>query len=52
MVIVILLEIFEEAGPGRLPREQLPGYGGSGGAVHSDEVALVGEVFEGVGGGH
>jgi hypothetical protein len=35
---VILLEIFEEAGPGGLPREQLPGFGGVGGAVDSDEV--------------
>jgi len=50
-VIVILLEIFEEAGPGGLPCEQLPGYGGGGGAVDSDEVAQVGEVFDGVGGG-
>jgi hypothetical protein len=52
VVVVILLEIFEEAGPGRLPCEQLPGYGGGGGAVHSGEVAQVGEVFNGVGGGH
>jgi len=30
---VILLEIFEEEGPGGLPCEQLPGYGGGGGVL-------------------
>jgi len=40
-VVVILLEIFEEAGPGRLPCEQLPGDGG-GPAVQGDEVGGAG----------
>jgi hypothetical protein len=52
VVIVILREIVEEAGPGRLPIEQLPSYGGGGGAVQSDEVAQVGEVFDASAGGN
>jgi hypothetical protein len=51
-VVVVLLEVLEQAGPGRLRCEQFPGYGGGGGAVQGDEVAQVGEVLDGVGGGH
>jgi hypothetical protein len=51
-VVVILLEIFEEAESGRLPSEQLPRHGGGGGAVQGDEVAKVAEAFDGVGRGH
>ena len=47
-VVVLLLKVLEQARTGRLPREQLPGYAGSGGAVQGDEVAQVGEVFDGV----
>ena len=50
-VVVVLLEVLEQAGPGRLPSEQFPGYGGGGGAVQGDEVAQVAEVLDGVGGG-
>jgi hypothetical protein len=52
LVIVILLEILEKAGPGRLPSEQFPGDFGGGGAVQTNEVAQVGKVFASVGGGY
>jgi hypothetical protein len=48
---VVLVEVLEQAGTGRLSSEQLPGQGRGGGAVHGDEVAQVGELFDGLVGG-
>ena len=39
---MVLLEVLEQAGPGRLPSEQLPGRSGRGGAVQGHEVTQVG----------
>jgi len=38
-VVVVLLEVLEQTGPGRLPCEQFPGCVGCSWAVHADEVA-------------
>src|SRR5580704_16155959 len=51
-VVVVLLEVFEQARPGRLPSEQLPGDDGGDGTVQGDEVSHEAEVFRGVFGGH
>ena len=52
VLLEVLLEVLEQGGPGRLPCEKPPRNSGGGGAVQGDEVAQVGEVLSGVGGGH
>jgi len=47
---MVLLEVLEQARPGRLPSEQFPGCSSRGGAVQGHEVAQVGEVFTGISG--
>ena len=49
-IVMVLVEVLEQARPGRLPSEQFPGDDGRGGAVQGDEVAQVAEMLDGVGG--